>query len=104
MPDTVMFTLKTLAIGLAFSFVAAIIERLLINFGVVRGDTKWLIGGTILLVFFIQLYNPNISFLCLGPFIMFMGPIIVNRHDFVKTISAGRWWWKAKDGGQQREL
>lgn len=93
----VSFALKILAIGLAFSLLAVIVERILIVSGIIRGNTKWLIGGTILLVFFVQLYKPNVTFLCLNLFIIVLGPIIVNRHDFVKTISRGRWWWKSEN-------
>jgi hypothetical protein len=95
------FILTTFGIGLIFSVISVLVERLLIIKGFTRGNTVGLIVASFLLIIFKQLLDYNGSFFYYGLFIIVAGPIGVNRDDLTNTIKKGRWWWlsenKSKD-------
>ena len=96
----VAFTLYILVAageGLLVALGGALFERYLINIGVVRGNTKWLVGDTIFLFLLERLINFNAPLNWNILFLIVVVPIIVNRTDIFFTVGRGRWWWE-RDG------
>lgn len=94
--NTWNFLLTTFGIGLVFSLLAILAERLLIIYGYARGNTIGLVIVSFLLAIFKQSLNPNDSFYIHVLFIVVAGPLAVNRYDLANTMRKGRWWWKSE--------
>jgi hypothetical protein len=89
-----VFFISVLGIGLLFSVLALMVERLLVTNGIIRKNTAWLVIACFFTAFCRQLYpDIHVSWL-LGVFIVVFGPIILNRSDVYDTFKKGRWWWK----------
>jgi hypothetical protein len=95
--NTSNFLFTTFGIGLVFSLLAVLVERILIITGFVRGNTVGLILASFLLVVLKQLLVYNSSLYIFGLFIIVAGPIGANRYDLANTIRKGRWWWKTNN-------
>ena len=91
------FLLTSFWIGLLFSLLAVLVERLLIIYGYTRGNTVGLVIGSFILAIFKQLVNPNDSLYASVLFAVIAGPMALNRDDLANTLRKGRWWWKAED-------
>ena len=91
------FLLTTFGIGLVFSLLAVLAERLLIIYGYTRGNTVGLIIGSFILAIFKQLVNPNDSLYMYVLFAVIAGTMALNRDDLANTMRKGRWWWKSEN-------
>lgn len=94
--DTYSVLLSTFIIGSVYSIIAILVERLLIAFGVVRGNTIGLVIVAFFTAFLTQWGGFKNSIILFGLLIIIGGPIGVNRADFIDTLMKGRWWWKEK--------
>jgi len=95
------FLLTTFEIGLAFSLLAILAERLLIIYGFARGNTIGLVIVSFLVAIFKQLLNPNDPVYIHAMFIIIAGPFAVNRYDLANTLKKGRWWWKSQNDAKE---
>ena len=76
-----------------------LVERVLIHHGVICGKTVWLVAWNLLIAILVQVLGPDGKFWIFCPFMIILGPISINRDDFVMTIRKGKWWWKAGGTG-----
>jgi hypothetical protein len=90
------FILTTLGLGVVFSLLAVLSERILIIAGLTRGNTIGLVIATFLLIVFKQVLDYGGSMYIFGSFIVIVGPIGANRCDLANTLRKGRWWWKSE--------
>jgi len=94
--------LRTLGIAIATTLLAVLVERVLIIYGLTRGDTIWLIGATFILVTLLQLAYPDNSIFLL--FIGFIGALSINRNDLTMSLTHGRWWWKKENQSEIQNM
>ncbi len=88
----------TIEVGLLLLLVSILGERILIAFGIVRGNFVALIIAAAIGASskqLLQLGGPLYAYLLFYAFIV---PIGANRFDAAHAISQGRWWWKKPDG------
>lgn len=90
------FIISTIVTGTIFSVLAVLAEKMLVAFGLVRGDIIGLLIGSLVLSFMRQLIdnNGNIWLYCL--FVTIVAPLAVNRTDLITTMRKGRWWWESE--------
>lgn len=86
--------------GTIYSLLAVLLERLFIVAGLTRGNTIGLVIATFVLTALKQLVDYDGSPFIFGLFIIVIGTLGVNRHDLVKTLQKGKWWWKSENNGK----
>lgn len=87
------FLFSILGSWVLFSLLSAFVERVLIVKGYIRGNTIWLIIGSLILAIFKQADFKNSLYV----YILFAAiaiPLLINRYDLSITIKKGKWWWK----------
>lgn len=98
------FLLSTFLTGLIYAILAVFIEKILIYFGIVRGNTIGLMLVAFFSAFIIQIVDYTGSVFLYGLFIILAGPLVANRFDLIDTIMKGRWWWKSQNNDQDQEM
>lgn len=96
------FLLSILRIGIIYSLITILIEKILIITGLTRGNTVVLIIGTFLLVLMKQLFNYHGPLFEYGFLIIAIAPVGANRYDLAKTLERGKWWWKSENQGNHQ--
>lgn len=91
------FLLSILRIGIIYSLITILIERILIITGLTRGNTFFLVIGTVFLVLIKQLLNYHGPLFEYGLPIIAIAPVGANRYDLARTLERGRWWWKSEN-------
>lgn len=85
--------------GVLLSIVGITIERLLVKYGLIRGNLIEIVLGCFFIGFIMQFVDGGRAYL---PFWLTAGvlaPISLNRGDFITSLTKGRWWWE-KDNKQ----
>jgi hypothetical protein len=97
------FALSIAFNGIAFSIFGVLVERLLIRYGLVRGDTIGVIVGCFFIALVRQLVDGEQAYWWLYWFVAsILAPISLNRIDLISTMTKGRWWWKESDESKKR--
>ena len=90
------FLLSTLQVGLIYSLLAILVERILVSQGFVRGNTFGVIFVALVFVFMKQLVDYSDSIDIYGLAIIIISATGANRYDLIKTGQKGKWWWEAE--------
>ena len=91
------FVVSTLGLGVIFSILAFIVERLLVKSGLVQGNPIGLLVAVLFVSFLMYLADSSNSVWLYCLLIVLIAPFSVNRSDIVTTLRKGRWWWKREN-------
>ncbi len=83
--------------GALFCLVAVLVERVLIFYGLTRGNTVAVVLFALAGNFLGQILGYKISFYTYQLGILFIVVVGANRFDLMSTMNEGRWWWKRKN-------
>ena len=91
------FALSVTLNGIVLSLIGVLVEKVLIKYGLVRGDTISVILACFFISFVWQLVDINgathwIFWYAAGV----LAPISLNRGDFINSLTKGAWWWKSE--------
>lgn len=89
------FALYSIVIAISIAIPAVFLEFFLIRAGIVRNRMVILISGILFLVFIKRIWFDDLSWSFIGPMIIILGILAINRGDLWTTMSRGRWWWKS---------
>jgi len=86
--------LITIGISLINTLLSVLVERIIMHFGLTRGNTLWLA----IIVLFFAIMNQAVDFnqskFLFALLLIFGFPIGANRYDLGNTLRKGKWWWK----------
>lgn len=71
-------------------------QRLLIQYGFVRGGAFSAAVAVVITVAVWQIWFPTASWCVVTPVVVLAMTLGANRADLWTTVNRGRWWWKSK--------
>jgi hypothetical protein len=86
-----------LGFSILFCLVTILIERVLIFYGLTRGNTVVMAIFALAGNFLGQILGYKISFYIYELCILFIVVVGANRFDLMSTMNKGRWWWKREN-------
>ena len=93
--------LRTIEHGAILCLVAVLAERLLIVYGLTRGNTVSVVLFTFIGNILSEILLYKTPYYIYALFILFVTVAGSNRFDLMSTVIRGRWWWKPEDGNKK---
>jgi hypothetical protein len=97
------FALSLTLSGIVLSLLAVLAERVLIKYGLIRGDTITVIIGCFFIAFVWQLVDSDGAYWFFWLAASILAPISLNRGDFIASLTKGPWWWRSENENKHQE-